>query len=221
MDPIRITASSGRVQVVAEDRTDVVIDQGQEHPMGGVLEVKGSAAGVSARVPIGTDLVVGTHSGDVTLSGRLGELRITTRTGKVRVESCAALDARSVSGRVDVGTVTGDCRIKTANGRITVEHVGGSLNVAAVSGRVDVANAVGAVRANSVSGNVNVGLTASPDVRADSISGSVTIELPRGVRPKASLISVSGGCTCEVDQGDDCSVVCRSVSGRIQVKARR
>lgn len=221
MDPIRVTASSGRIRVVGEPRGDVAIDQGQEHPMGGVLEVEGSSGGVSMRVPEGTDLVVGTHSGKVELSGRLGELRITTRSGRVGVDDCAALDARSVSGRVEVGTVAGDCRIKTANGRITVDRVGGALNVASVSGRVEVGEAEGTIRAYSVSGSVRVGLAGATDTRADSVSGSVTIDLPRGVHPKASLISVSGGCVCEVDQGEDCSIVGRSVSGRIVVRERR
>ncbi|MBK5289946.1 MAG: DUF4097 family beta strand repeat protein [Acidimicrobiia bacterium] len=221
MDPIRITASSGRVHVVAESRGDIVIDQGQEHPMGGVLEVKGSSGGVRMRVPEGTDLVVGTHSGSVELGGRLGELRITTRSGRVEIDACAALDARSVSGRVDVGTVDGDCRIKTANGRITVGRVGGALNVASVSGRIDVTDVGGSARANSVSGSVHVGLTTAADARADSVSGSVTVELPQGVHPKASLISVSGGCICEVTEGEDCSVIGRSVSGRIRIRERR
>ena len=39
MDAIRVTASSGRIEVIAEPRGDVVVDRGQEHPMGGVLEV--------------------------------------------------------------------------------------------------------------------------------------------------------------------------------------
>ena len=58
MDPIRITASSGRIEVTAEARRDVLVDRGQEHPMGGVLEVKGESAGVAMRVPVGTDLII-------------------------------------------------------------------------------------------------------------------------------------------------------------------
>ena len=65
MDAIRVTASSGRIEVIAEPRGDVVVDRGQEHPMGGVLEVKGASDGVAMRVPEGTDLIIGSHSGSV------------------------------------------------------------------------------------------------------------------------------------------------------------
>src|SRR4051812_12818501 len=100
MDPIRITATSGRIEVTAESRGDVVVEQGQEHPMGGVLEVQGTAAGVRMRVPVGADLIIGSHSGAVRLVGDLGNVRITTRSGSLEIESCASLDARTVSGRV-------------------------------------------------------------------------------------------------------------------------
>ena len=39
MDPVRVTASSGKIRVIAEARGDVVVERGQDHPLGGVLEV--------------------------------------------------------------------------------------------------------------------------------------------------------------------------------------
>ena len=127
MEPVRITATSGRIEVTAEARDDVVVERGQEHPLGGVLEVQGDQGGVAMRVPVGTDLIVGSHSGRVELGGELGNVRITTRSGSLVVESCASLDARTVSGRVDVGRVTGDAHVKAANGRVTIAEVGGSV----------------------------------------------------------------------------------------------
>ena len=169
----------------------------------------------------GTDLVVGSHSGKVTLHGTLGEVRVTTRSGRVEIEDCASLDVRTVSGRLDIGTVTGECRIKTASGRVSVARASGELNVASVSGRVDVAEAAGPVRVNTVNGRVDIGMSRAADARADSVSGRVTIELPAGVHPKTSLVSVSGSSECDVDLGDDCCVTGRSVSGRITIRERR
>jgi DUF4097 and DUF4098 domain-containing protein YvlB len=219
MDPIRITASSGRIEVTAEARGDVVVDRGQEHPMGGVLEVKGSAAGVAMRVPIGTDLIIGSHSGSVRLRGDLGNLRITTRSGSLEIESCASLDARTVSGRVDVGTVAGDAHVKAANGRVTIAGVGGTLTVTSVSGKVEIEQAGGSVHATTVSGRVDVGMSGAADVRAESVSGRVKVALPVGVRPSVSMKSVSGKCENETVDGDDCRVTCRSISGRITVRS--
>jgi DUF4097 and DUF4098 domain-containing protein YvlB len=219
MESIRITATSGRIEVTAEARGDVVVDRGQEHPMGGILEVKGSHAGVSMRVPSGTDLIIGSHSGSVKLHGDLGNVRITTRSGSLEIETCASLDARTVSGRVDVGVVTGEAHVKVANGRITIAEVGGSLTATSVSGTVQVGRAGGEVHATTVSGKVDVGLTAAADVRAESVSGRVKVALPEGVRPSVSMKSVSGKCECDAPTGEDCRVTCRSISGRITVRA--
>ena len=221
MEPVRVTASSGKIRITAEARGDVVVDRGQDHPLGGVLEVSGTNDGVVMRVPSGTDLVVGSHSGTVELSGSFGELRVTTRSGRVEIDSCASLDVRTVSGRVVVGTVVGECRIKTASGRVTVSRAGGALNVATVSGRIDIVDAAGPVRANTVNGRVELGMSEAADARADSVSGQVTIELPAGVHPKTSLVSVSGRCGCEITEGDDCCVTGRTVSGRITIRERR
>jgi hypothetical protein len=221
MTPIRVTASSGRISITAEARDDVVIDQGQDHPMGGVLEVKGRSDGVVMRVPLGSDLVVGSHSGAVQLKGALGELRVTSRSGRVEIDECASLDVRTVSGRVVIGSVTGECRIKTGSGRISITRADGELHVATVSGRIDIVDAAGPVRVNTVNGRVDLGMTRAADARADSVSGRVTIELPHGVHPKTSLVSVSGRCECELDEGDDCRVTGRTVSGRIAIRERR
>ena len=189
--------------------------------MGGVLEVKGTSDGVVMRVPLGSDLVVGSHSGIVELKGALGEVRVTSRSGRVDIDECASLDVRTVSGRVVIGTVAGECRIKTGSGRVSVARVGGELHAATVSGRIDIIDAAGPVRVNTVNGRVELGMSRAADARVDSVSGRVAIELPGGVHPKTSLVSVSGGCECELVEGDDCCVTGRTVSGRITIRERR
>jgi len=220
MEPLRVTASSGRIDVTAEARTDVVVDRGQEHPMGGVLELQGESSGVVMRVPNGTSLVVGTHSGDVRLSGELGEVRITTRSGSVKVDRCQDLDARTVSGRVEVGTVSGDARIRAASGRITVDRVEGSLSATAVSGRMTIGDVIGSVHVTTVQGRIEVSLAGPASARCESVSGAITVNVPRGVAPHASLRSMSGKCACEVSEGTDCEIVGRTVSGRIVIRSR-
>jgi DUF4097 and DUF4098 domain-containing protein YvlB len=218
VDPIRITASSGRIEVTAEGRAEVLVERGQEHPMGGVLEVKDSSAGVVLRVPTGTDLIVGSHSGSVSIRGETGNVRLTTRSGSIEIESCTSLDARTVSGRVEVGRVARDAHVKAANGKVRIGEVGGELTVTSVSGHVEVAEARGAVHATTVSGRVEVGLQVAADVRAESVSGRVKVAVPRGVRPSVSMKSVSGRCENQTDAGEDCRITCRSISGRITVR---
>lgn len=220
VEPLRLTTSSGRVEVTAEDRADVLVDTGRQHSLAGREEVHGGSQGLRVRVPKGTELIIGSSSGRVTLEGELGSVRVTTRSGRVEIESCAALDARTISGAVDVGRITGDARIKTGNGRVRVGYAGGEVHVATMSGRVELAETGGPTRVNSVSGRVMVALARAEDVRVDSVSGRVVIEVPETVHPEVSLKSISGTCTCEPVQGSDCCVTGRSVSGRIEVVQR-
>jgi DUF4097 and DUF4098 domain-containing protein YvlB len=220
MEPVRVTATSGRIEVTAEVRDDVRVERGQEHPLGELLEVKGESAGVVLRVPIGTDLIVGSHSGGVRLAGPLGSVRITTRSGSVAIEQCTGLDARTVSGRVDVGSIDGDAHIRVGSGRITIEHIGGELTATSVSGRITVTHAAGPVQATSVNGRVAIGMDRAADVRCESVSGRVELVLPDGTRPNASMRSVTGRSECSLDDGDDCRVWCRTVSGRISLRGR-
>lgn len=172
------------------------------------------------RVPIGSGLVIGSHSGAVRLRGSFGDVRVTTRSGSIEVEACASLDVRTVSGRIEVGSIDGEARIKTATGRVTVSRANGDLHVVSVSGKIDVVDAAGPIRANTVNGTVKIGMTRAADARADSVSGAVTIALPAGVHPQTSLMSVTGGCRCDVVLGEDCCVTGRSVSGRIAIVER-
>src|SRR6478672_6116258 len=115
MDPIRITATSGRIEVTAESRGDVVVEQGQEHPMGGVLEVQGTSAGVRMRVPVGADLIIGSHSGAVRLVGDLGKF-----AGDAPV--------KAANGRVTIAEVGGTLTVTAVSRRVEVEQAAGSVH---------------------------------------------------------------------------------------------
>ena len=220
MTLLRLTASSGRIHAIAEERADIEVERGARHGTDDAVEVRGGSHGVVVRVPRGTELVIGSASGAVELEGPCGPVRVTTRSGRVSIESCTSLDVRTVSGRVEVAHAAGDARVKTGNGRVHLAEVGGEAHVATVSGRVEIERVGGPVRVSSVSGRIDVALDGAADARADSVSGRVSIALPEGVHPEASLHSISGRCTCEPEQGSDCSITARSVSGALEVVQR-
>lgn len=217
---LRLTASSGRIHAIAEERADVAIERGERHESAEGVEVRGGSHGLAVRVPLGTELVIGSASGAVELQGQCGPVRVTTRSGRVSIESCTSLDARTMSGRVEVARAAGDARVKTGNGRVHLAEVGGEAHVATVSGRVEIEHVGGPLRVSSVSGRIEVALTGATDARAESVSGRVSIALPEGVHPEASLRSISGRCTCEPEPGSDCSITARSVSGALEVVQR-
>jgi len=120
---VRVSATGGRVKVVAEDRGDVQV-QGDASLQqdGGTATVQAGAGRVELRVPSGVDLVVGSGSGRVEVEGPLGVVAVVTQSGRITVEQAAAVDVRTSSGRVAIGHVEGCCRARTDSGRVTVNE---------------------------------------------------------------------------------------------------
>ena len=214
MSSVRITASSGRITVRAEARNDVEILRGRTGD--DANDVRGGSDGVDLVVPAGTDLAVGTSSGRITLVGPLGRVSATTRSGKIEIEECAELDARTTSASVKVGRVHGDARVKTASGGITLGDVAGAMRASTVSSQIEV-RAGGPTEVRTVSGSVTLVVTEPRDVAAGSVSGSVRIAVPAGSHPATALRSMSGSRSVEPDVGTDFEVKARSASGSLAV----
>jgi DUF4097 and DUF4098 domain-containing protein YvlB len=221
---LHLSTSSGRVLVIAEDRSDVLIVEGAPRPekiesdaTGRVRfpSAKGGSANLEVHCPAGSDLGVGTISGKVTLRGPFGRVRVTTVSSSVEVESAEQIDARSISGSIDVARSTGRCTLQTKSGHATCRSAG-EAQVSTLSGRIELGT-TGRVRAQTVSGTIEVGMKAKGDVTVQTISGSVHVEVPRDVRPSAKLRSVSGRPRNDCPPGSDCEIRVRSMSGKIEV----
>ena len=198
----------------AEARDDVEIVRGRTGD--DASDVRGGSDGVDLVVPAGTDLSVGTSSGRITLEGPLGRVTVTTRSGKIKIEQCAELDARTTSASVEVGRVNGDARVKTASGGITLSEVAGAVRASTVSSELDV-RAGGPTVVKTVSGSVKLVVTEARDVAAGSVSGAVQIAVPPGSHPATALRSMSGSRSVEPSIGTDFEVKARSASGSLAV----
>src|SRR5438309_10309254 len=187
-----VTTASGDVTVTAEDRDDIVFDKGVidkdqvTTDEEGRVSVRRGSADVEVRCPEGTDVIVGSASGDVELRGRLGCCRVTTASGDITVEDVDSIDVRTASGDVDVDRCDGRCRAHTASGDVTIGEVG-QLDAGTVSSAVRVDEAAGSVRVRTVSGTIKLAVTGDGDVSVRSMSGSVTILMPPDVHPKLRL----------------------------------
>ena len=142
---VRITTSSGAVRVTAEaDRTAcwssvAALDVSP-------FTVDGHSSAVEVRVPEGTDLVIGTTSGRVTVEGRVGAISVLTTSGRISIDQALSVDARTKSGRVHVAYAEGVCRIVSASGRVEVDRCG-AADAASRSGQVVLADAHGRAHA--------------------------------------------------------------------------
>jgi hypothetical protein len=216
---LRISGVSGRVRVIAEPRTDVVVDRGGSAVVtaDGAVEIRAGKASdaVDVRCPAGVDVIIGTRSGSVELSGRFGTVGITSQSGSIRVAAAAEADLRTVSGRVELDECEGRCRVSTTSGRITVGATH-DAEISTTSGVVGVDDVAGAIRVRSVSGTVTVASLARGPVDASTVSGSITIRLPPGARPTVRS-SGRGTVRSSFEAGDDIVVDIASVSGTVRL----
>lgn len=216
---VRVSASSGSVRVTAEPRTDVTVDRGGVivPTTDGAIEVRAGrpSDAVDVRCPAGSDVVIGTRSGGVELSGRFGAVGVTSQSGSIRVATVAEADLRTVSGVVEVGACDGRCRVSTTSGRITVGATG-DTEISTTSGSVRVDAAAGTVQVRSVSGTVAVASSAQGPVSVSTVSGRITISLPPGVRPRVRS-SGRGKVRSRVEPGDDVVIDVANVSGTVDL----
>jgi DUF4097 and DUF4098 domain-containing protein YvlB len=209
---VRVTTSSGAIRVVGEDRPDVVVERGRATETDGEVAVEGSSKSAVVRCPVGTDVVAGTSSGSIHLDGRLGEVRVTTSSGSIEIESAAGADVRSSSGRIVVGSCAGTCRVATSSGRIEV-GTAGAVEVRTTSGKVDVGATAAQVRTVSSTVTIRAG---HGDVAVESVSGKVTVTLPPGRHPAIDA-RTSKRPRIEVEPGVDGKVRAAMVSGRLTI----
>jgi DUF4097 and DUF4098 domain-containing protein YvlB len=216
---MRISATSGRVEVTAEPRADVVVDRGgvAETTADGSVEIRAGrpSNSVAVRCPVGADVMVGTRSGGVELSGRFGTVGVTSQSGSIRVAAASEADLRTVSGGVELGECDGRCRISTTSGRIAVGATG-DAEIFTTSGSVGIEAVAGTVQVRSVSGTVSVASSARGRVNAGTVSGSITIRLPRGARPSVRS-SGRGTVRSSFEPGEDVVVEIASVSGTVRL----
>lgn len=186
---------------------------------GPVLEIRsprGGSRDIEVRCPAGIPVSVGTISGDVRLVGDFGAATITTTSGDVAVSHAAALDARSISGRLEVDRCTGLCRLNTKSGHIKAGDTG-PAEATTVSGRINLRSTAGGVSVRTISGSVELGTDGTDSVTIRTVSGRVAVKVSGQRLPDARLHSLSGKIDCECPQGSDFALDVTSVSGRIEV----
>jgi DUF4097 and DUF4098 domain-containing protein YvlB len=221
---LHLHTSSGNVQVIAEEREDVLVERGA--PEGGIhvdatgrIALKSSKGGSSplvVRCPIGSDVRAGSMSGSIELKGQFGDVAITTVSGSAKIDRAESLDVHLVSGSIEVESCSGACRLQTKSGTTTIKSAGDTL-ASTISGRIQLENATGNVKMRTVSGSIDVGLEGAGNVKVETMSGSVRVEVPPGVRPSTKLKSLTGRPRSKCEEGDDCRITVHSLSGRIEV----
>jgi DUF4097 and DUF4098 domain-containing protein YvlB len=191
----------GNVTIVASDRIDTVVEVRPTNPdeesdvdaaerttvdfAAGTLTVKGPrinplswssktrSIDVTVELPTGSNVHGSTGMGDLTATGRLGDVSYKTGLGHIQLDEAAALSATSATGNVLGNRFTGKATITTA-GRLQVGELvdGGELKNS--NGATVIGTTRGPVKVRSANGDITIE-EATHDVEAKTAVGAVRV----------------------------------------------
>nr|BFD87909.1 DUF4097 family beta strand repeat-containing protein [Streptomyces sp. Xyl84] len=235
--PIAVTAhvGAGSVRFTAGDRTDTVVsvqpgdperdkdvraaEQTEVAYANGVLSVRtkerrfigpNGVVGVTVELPEGSDIDVTGSWVQVLGEGRLGEVRVKTSVGDVRLDATGPLRLTSSHGSVTVGRVEGAAEItsssgsvraglldgpavlKNSHGTTTVEAATGELRVSGANGDIDIRRAGDSVTATTANGTLRVGEVVRGEVQLKTSYGAIEVGIREGTAAWLDAHSDSG-----------------------------
>ncbi|MER5887933.1 DUF4097 family beta strand repeat-containing protein [Streptomyces sp. NPDC001941] len=183
-DQTEVTYSSG-VLVVRTPKSSLfgrtgVVDITVELPANSRIDLSGAWAQVLGQGQLG-EVRVKTSSGDVRLDAT-GPLRVTASHGSIvvdRVEGGA--DISTSSGSVRVGFLDGPAVLKNSHGTTTVGVArGGELRVNGAHGEIDIHRAEDSVTATTAHGGLRVGEVVRGNVQLETNSGAIEVGIGHG-----------------------------------------
>ncbi|MFE9777930.1 DUF4097 domain-containing protein [Streptomyces sp. NPDC005775] len=235
-EPITVTAhvEAGSIQFTASDRFDTVVEARPRDPKkdqdvraaeqtevtyaGGALTVRTPRQryliGRTGTVDVVVELPTGSHI-DVTGAwaqvlgeGRLGEVRVKTSSGDVRLDATGPLhltashgsitvdhvegkaEITTSSGSLRVGLVDGAAVLKNSHGTTTVGAATGELRVSGSNGDIDIARAEGSVTATTAHGTLRVAEIARGTAQLETNHGAIEVGIREGT---AAWLDVTSG----------------------------
>ncbi len=140
----------------------------------------GGSIDVTVELPAGSHLHGSLGMADVDAAGRLGDIRIKTGLGHVRLDEAGALNVKTGAGDVEADRVTGPADVTVGSGGVRLGELGGSAVVKNSNGDTWIGAAAGDLRVKAANGSIAVDL-ARADISAKSANGDVRLrEVVRG-----------------------------------------
>ncbi|CAM5501084.1 hypothetical protein GCM10010329_72800 [Streptomyces spiroverticillatus] len=209
---------AGSLQFTATDRTDTVVtveprntkkeldvraaEQTEVSFANGVLNVRtpkpnllGLSIGrvgtvdVTVELPAGSRVDMAGAWTQMLAEGRLGEVRVKTSSGDVRLDETGPLNLTASHGSITVDRVAGRAEVTTSSGSVRLGHVDGpavvknshgTTTVGTVTGELHVRNAVGDIDVTRAEDSVTAA-TAHGTLRiAEVVRGTVQLETSHG-----------------------------------------
>jgi hypothetical protein len=203
----------------------------------------GESVSVHLDVPAGSDVTVDTGVAAVRCSGRLGECRIKTGAGEIRLDRggparlstglgdiiadrvTGDAELTTGSGVVRAGSVDGAAVIRNSNGDSRIGEVSGDLRVKAANGEITVERAGRSVVAKTANGEVRLGEVMRGAILAETACGGVEIGIRDGVAAWLDLSTghgtVSNGMDAAQPEAGEDTVEVRARSSYGDIRIRR
>lgn len=234
--PISVNAhvDAGTIQFAAADRADTVVNVAPRDPkkdhdvraaeqaevtyVSGVLTVRTpksryplgrtGTVDVTVELPTGSGVDMTGAWAQVFSDGCLGEVRVKTASGDVRLDTTGPLhltaahgsitvdrvegsaEITTSSGSMRVGTVTGGAVLKNSHGTTSVGDVAGDLRVSGANGDIIIERARASVAATTASGALRVGEIIRGTVQLETSYGAIDVGVREGT---AAWLDVSSG----------------------------
>jgi DUF4097 and DUF4098 domain-containing protein YvlB len=153
---------------------------------------------VEIALPSGSRVQGETSFGGFHAEGRLGECRLRTDYGDIRLGRTGSVDLRTSSGEIAVEHVDGHAEISTSSGDIRVREIDGTAMITNEHGEIRIGHVTGEVRLSGSHGDMAVE-RAEAGVEARTAYGNVRIgEVIRGA---TTLTTTSGELEVGVRRG--------------------
>ncbi|WP_331767100.1 DUF4097 family beta strand repeat-containing protein [Embleya sp. NBC_00896] len=134
---------------------------------------------VRVELPAGSDVQGTSPLADYTCTGLLGDCRLKTSIGDVRVAEARTVYLKTDHGDIHLERATGDTEVFGA-GRIEVGRIAGAVTTKNVNGETTIGEVTGDLRAKSSNGRISIGV-AHAGVDAKSAHGGIRVgEVARG-----------------------------------------
>ncbi|WP_181764927.1 DUF4097 family beta strand repeat-containing protein [Streptomyces albidus (ex Kaewkla and Franco 2022)] len=241
-EPISATAhvEAGSIQFTAGDRLDTVVevrprdakkdldvraaDQTEVTCVSGVLNVRTPKANllglgrtgtvdVTVELPTGSRIDMTGAWAQVLGEGRLGEVRVKTSSGDVRLETTGPLQLKASHGSITVDRVEGTAEITTSSGSLRVGLVDGPGVLKNSHGTTTVGAATGELRVSGANGDIAIG-RAEDSVTATTAHGTLRVdEVARGT---VQLETSYGAIDVGIREGTAAWLDVSSTSGQVR-----
>jgi hypothetical protein len=180
----------------------------------------GGSVDVTIELPANSRVHGSGQLADFYCEGRLGDCRLRTGLGHLRVEQAGSVnlkngrgdialdratahaDIKTGSGEVRVRELDGSAVIKNSNGETWVGVAGGDLRVASANGNISVDLARASVGAKTARGDVRLGEVERGSVVLETSAGDLEVGIPEGTAAWLDVRAVAGAVHSSLDAAD-------------------